>query len=216
MCLCPYVWVCHRVILSHMECSVPTRLKKRCSEVGCPFPTGSPFQLLEIPLRTKRPDMIPQHCRRGRELGTVLIRQALLSGKILKGMQPIVVNCMGPHSIPSAAGMCYLFWIGKRQVYLVMISASVLFLWVILFLWIACFFIFIFFEIVSILWSSHEHHVFTLLVMILAAGFSAYTPKCAFESKILIPFNTQKIPLGIVPCVVSFRITTIYIGEKIL
>lgn len=29
--------------------------------------------------------------------------------EILKGMQPIVVNCMGPHSIPNAAGMCYLF-----------------------------------------------------------------------------------------------------------
>lgn len=99
-----------------MECSVPTQLKKRCPEVGCPFPTGSPFQRLEIPLRTKRPDMIPQHCRRGRELGTVLIRQALLSGKILKGMQPIVVNCMGPHSIPSAAGMCYLFWIGETSI----------------------------------------------------------------------------------------------------
>lgn len=93
---------------SHTERSIPTRLKKRCPEVGCPFPTSSPFQRLEIPLCTKRPDMIPQHCRQGRELGTVLIRQALLSGKILKGMQPIVVNCMGPHSIPSAAGMCYL------------------------------------------------------------------------------------------------------------
>lgn len=97
------------VFQSHTERSVPTRLKKRCPEVGCPFPTGSPFQWLEIPLCTKRPDMIPQHCRRGRELGTVLIRQALLSGKILKGMQPIVVNCMRPHSIPSADGMCYLF-----------------------------------------------------------------------------------------------------------
>lgn len=91
-------------------------VKKRCPEVGCPFPTGSPFQQLEIPLRTKRPDMIPQHCRRGRELGTVLIRKALLSGKILKGMQPIVVNCMGPHSIPSAAGMCYLFWIWEISI----------------------------------------------------------------------------------------------------
>lgn len=94
----------------------PHGLKKRCPEVGCPFPTGSPFQRLEIPLRTKRPDMIPQHCRRGRELGTVLIRQALLSGKILKGMQPIVVNCMALHSIPSAAGMCYLFWIGQTSI----------------------------------------------------------------------------------------------------
>lgn len=56
--------------------------------------------------------MIPQHCRQGREQGTVLIRQALLSGKILKGMQAIVVNCMGPHSIPSAAGMCYWSWTG--------------------------------------------------------------------------------------------------------
>lgn len=91
----------------HTERPVPTRLKKRCPEVGCPFPTSSPFQRLEIPLRTKRPDMIPQHCRRGREPGTVLIWQALLSGKILKGMQPIVVNCMGLHSVPSAAGMCY-------------------------------------------------------------------------------------------------------------
>lgn len=98
-----------RVLQSHTECSVPTRLKKRCPEVGCPFPTSSPFQWLEIPLCTKRPDMIPQHCRRGREQGTVLIRRALLSGKILKGMQPIVVNCMGPHSIPSATGMCYWF-----------------------------------------------------------------------------------------------------------
>lgn len=49
--------------------------------------------------------MIPQHCRQGREQGTVLIRQELLSGKILKGMQAIVGNCMGPHSIPSASGM---------------------------------------------------------------------------------------------------------------
>lgn len=98
-----------RVIQSQTECSVPTRLKKRCPQVGCPFPTGSPFQWLEIPLRTKRPDMIPQHCRQGREPGTVLIRPALLSGKILKGMQPIVVDCMGPHSTPNAAGMCYLF-----------------------------------------------------------------------------------------------------------
>lgn len=48
--------------------SIPTRLKERCPEVGCPFPTGSPCQWLEIPLRrTKRPDMIPQHCRQGRE-----------------------------------------------------------------------------------------------------------------------------------------------------
>lgn len=60
--------------------------------------------------------MIPQHCRRGRELGTVLIRQALLSGKILKGMQPIVVNCIGQHSIPSAAGMCYLSRIGEASI----------------------------------------------------------------------------------------------------
>lgn len=102
------------VTRSHTEHSILTRLKKRCPEVGCPFPTGSPFQWLEIPLCTKRPDMIPQHCRQGRELGTVLIRWALLSGKILKGMQPIVVNCMGPHSIPSAAGMCYLSWIGEK------------------------------------------------------------------------------------------------------
>lgn len=112
MCLC---LCCH----IDPERSVPTRLKQRCSEVGCPFPTGSPFQRLEIPLCTKKQDMIPQHCRQGRELGTVLIRQAPLSGKILKGMQPIVVNCMGPHSLASAAGMCYLFWIGE----MVMISA---------------------------------------------------------------------------------------------
>lgn len=95
--------------------SFPTRLKKRCPEVGCPFPTGSPFQWLEIPLCTKRPDMIPQHCRQGREPATVLIHQALSSGKILKGMQPIVVNCMGPHSIPSAPDMCYLFWIAETS-----------------------------------------------------------------------------------------------------
>lgn len=31
-------------------------------------------------------------------------------------MQPIVVNCMGPHSIPSAAGMCYLSWIGETSI----------------------------------------------------------------------------------------------------
>lgn len=117
--LCHRVTVCvclSHVIQSHTERTVPTRLKKHCPEVGCPFPTGSPFQRLEIPLCTKRPDMIPQHCRRGRELGTVLIRQELLSGKILKGMQPIVVNCMEPHSIPSAAGMCFLFWIGEMSI----------------------------------------------------------------------------------------------------
>lgn len=64
---------------SHAEHSVPTRLEERCPEVGGPLPTGSPFQRLETPLCTMRPDMIPQHCRRGREPGTVLIRQALLS-----------------------------------------------------------------------------------------------------------------------------------------
>ena len=121
-----------RVLQSHTERSVPTRLKKRCPEVGCPFPTSSPFQRLEIPLRTKRPDMIPQHCRRGREQGTVLIRRALLSGKILKGMQPIVVNCMGPHSIPSATGMCYWFWIGETSILTADQCLCFVFLWLIL------------------------------------------------------------------------------------
>lgn len=95
-----------------------------CPEVGCPFPTGSPFQWLEIPQCTKRPDMIPQHCRQGREQGPVLIRQPLLSGKILKGMRAIVGNCMGTHSIPSAAGMCYWSWIGA-DVWKFIISAFV-------------------------------------------------------------------------------------------
>lgn len=121
-----------RVLQSHTERSVPTRLKKRCPEVGCPFPTSSPFQRLEIPLRTKRPDMIPQHCRRGREQGTVLIRRALLSGKILKGMQPIVVNCMGPHSIPSATGMCYWFWIVETSILTADQCLCFVFLWLIL------------------------------------------------------------------------------------
>lgn len=120
---------CHRVCVrssrvtrSHTERNVPTRLKKRCPEVGCPFPTGSPFQRLEIPLRTKRPDMIPQHCRRGRELGTVLIRQALLCGKILKGMQPIVVNCMGHAFYPKYCWYVLLVFELERQVYLLMLD----------------------------------------------------------------------------------------------
>lgn len=167
------MWVCHRVVLAHTERSVPTRLKKHCSEVGCPFPTGSTFQRLEIPLRTKRLDMIPQDCRRGRELGTVLIRQALLSGKILKGMQPIVVNCVGPHFIPSAAGMCYLFWIGETSI--LTDDQCLCFVLVSHFAFVNST---LFFQLkfkVSILWSSHEHHMFALLIMILAAGFCAFT-----------------------------------------
>lgn len=70
--------------------------------------------------------MIPLHCRQGREQRTVLIRQAPLSGKILKGMLAIVVNCMELHLIPNAAGMCYLSWIGEISI----LSVCVLFLWV--------------------------------------------------------------------------------------
>lgn len=122
-----HVCICHRVILYHTERSVPTQLKKRCPEVGCPFPTSSPFQWLEIPLRTKRPDMIPQHCRPGRERRTVLIWEGLLSGKVLKGLQPIVVNCMRLYSVPSTVGMCYSLWIGGRRVHrtYLMINAQV-------------------------------------------------------------------------------------------
>lgn len=57
----------------HMSLSVPCGMllshtvKEMLLEVGCPFPTGSAFQWLEIPQCTKRPDMIPQYCRQGRE-----------------------------------------------------------------------------------------------------------------------------------------------------
>lgn len=188
MFLCPHVWVCHRVILSHTESSVPTRLKKRCSEVGCPFPTGSPFQRLEIPLCTKRPDMIPQHCRRGRELGTVLIRRALLSGKILKGMQPIVVNCMGPHSIPSAAGMCYLFWIEETSI--LADDQCLCFVLVSHFGFVDCalFFNWGCINLPKLTWTSHvhiAHYDFSCRLLCI------HTPKCAFKGKILISFNTN-------------------------
>lgn len=70
--------------------------------------------------------MIPQHCRQGREQGTVLIRQALSSGKVLKGMQAIVGNCSGQHSSPSDVGVtCPEL---KREVYLLLVSAFILFL----------------------------------------------------------------------------------------
>lgn len=111
-------------VLAHLSPCHPVSHGALCSHTvkemlprgRLPIPNSSPFQRLEIPLRTKRPDMIAQHCRRGRELGTVLIRTALLSGKILKGMLPIVVNCMALHSVPSAAGMCYLVWIGETSI----------------------------------------------------------------------------------------------------
>lgn len=51
------------------------------------------------PLCTKRPDMIPQDCRQRREQGTLLIGLTLLSGKIPREIQVIVINCMGSHSI---------------------------------------------------------------------------------------------------------------------
>lgn len=76
-----------------------------------PIPNRLTISVAGNPLRTKRADMIPQHCRQGRDLGTILIRQEFLSGKILRGMQPIVVNCIRQHSVPSAASMCYLSWI---------------------------------------------------------------------------------------------------------
>lgn len=185
-CVCvpkKYVWVCHCVIQYHTERIVPTRLKKRCPEVGCPFPTGSPFQWLEIPLCTKRPDMIPQHCRRGRELGTVLIRLVLLSGKILKGMQPIVVNCMGLHSIPCAAGMYYLFWIGGTSI--LTGDQCLCFVLVNLFGFVDCA---LFFYQSGLLTCNNitcsqcsEVTCFT----------HTFTHKCAFEGNMLIPFNTH-------------------------
>lgn len=182
------VWVCHCVNLAHTERTVPTRLKKHCSEVGCPFPTGSTFQRLEIPLRTKRLDMIPQDCRRGRELGTVLIRQALLSGKILKGMQPIVVNCMGPHFIPSAAGMCYLFWIGERSI--LTDDQCLCFVLVSHFAFVDCalFFNWGCINPLKLTWTSHVHIAYYDFSCRLLC---THTPKCAFERKILISLKTH-------------------------
>lgn len=160
------------VIQPYTECSILTWLKKRCPEVGCPFPTSSPFQQLEIPLCTKRADFIPQHWRQGRELGTILIRQAPLSGKILKGMQPIVVNCMGPHSIPSASGMWYLSWIGQTHQCL-FCSCE---------LWLVCglqsFYLFIFFfhlaGVVSIVWSSCVTPSYVLIAQRVTAGLTVH------------------------------------------
>lgn len=194
------------VTRSHAEHSIPTRLKKRCPEVGCPFPTGSPFQWLEIPLCTKRPDMIPQHCRQGRELGTVLIRWALLSGKILKGMQPIVVNCMGPHSIPSAAGMCYLSWIGETSIPAVGQCLC----------WIVDCSLIRSARIASIIWSSHgtssrcsASDDWTLCVHSHTAHFNftcrllcVHTPLPAFEVSISIPVHSH--------CIVPWAVMTVY------
>lgn len=207
---------------SHTERSIPTRLKKRCPEVGCPFPTSSPFQRLEIPLCTKRPDMIPQHCRQGRELGTVLIRQALLSGKILKGMQPIVVNCMGPHSIPSAAGMCYLSWIGETSI---LAADQCLCLLLVSHGWFVDCTLFFSWGCISglklkcniftcsrcsandgWLYCAHSH---TAHLNFTCRLLCIHTPKCAFEGNILISFHSHCF----VPCTVMtvysvFRVIT--------
>lgn len=197
-------FMCYQVPHWTLHSHIPT--KKRCPEVGCPFPTGSPFQWLEIPLCTKRPDMIPQHCRQGREQGTVLIRWALLSGKILKGMQPIVVNCMGPHSIPNAAGMCYLDWIGETS-----IPAAGQCL-----CWIVDYSLFHSVRIVSIIWSSHgpssrcsASDDWTFCVHSHTAHFNftcrllcIHTPKCAFEVNILIPLHSH--------CIVPCAVMTVY------
>lgn len=204
-----------RAVQSHAYYSIPTRLKKRCLEVGCLFPTGSPFQWLEIPLLTKRPDMIPRHCRLGREFRTVLIRQALLSGKVLKGIQPIVVNCMGPHSIPSSDGMCYLFWIGDTSILAAdqcyPFSSCELF-WFCGYRSLLCSFFFLLDLYKPSEANMQRHHMITLLgngmycahsrtahFILTCRLLCIHTPTCAFEDNTWILFNRhlKKIPLGV-------------------
>lgn len=116
--------------------------------------------------------MIPQHCRQGREQGTVLIREALLSGKILKGMQTIVVNFVGPHSNPSAAGMFYWSWSGVYLRFIIHI----------LFLFYGTYHVSnVTSSYVDIAWWRISDVVVHIQSWLNKCGFHAFTHKCEFK-----------------------------------